>query len=377
MSAPIVLATGGTGGHLFPAQALAGELVARGRRLVLVTDRRAGAYGGALGQLETHYVHAGTPRGRRLDRRLLGLTQIALGLIEARALLRRLRPGAVVGFGGYPSMPTMLAATTMGLPTLIHEQNAVLGWANRILAPRVAAIATSFAETARIEASALPKVVQTGNPIRAAVAALCATSYAPPDAGGPIRLLVLGGSQGARIFSTVVPQSLAALPEDLRRRISVTQQCRAEDIERSWQGFAASGIEAEVSTFFEDLAARLSAAHLVIARAGASTVAELAASGRPAILVPYPFATDDHQFANARRLAEGAGAWLIAQREFTPEALAARLESLLRDSPGLMVAAEKSRTMGRPGAAGALADLVERLAKADGAGSTPAEERAA
>lgn len=375
MSAPVVLAAGGTGGHVFPAQALAEELGARGCRLVLVTDRRGRSYGGSLGRIETHYIHAGSLRCRRLERKLLELGHIALGIIEARRLLGRLRPSCVVGFGGYPSMPTMLAATRMGLPTVIHEQNAVLGRTNRFLVKRAGAIATSFVTTARLDANALSKTTHTGNPIRPAISALSGASYAAPDNRGPLRLFVLGGSQGARVFGTVVPQALAGFPQALRSRLEVTQQCRGSDLEKVRETYAAAGIVATLSAFFEDVVTPLGAAHLVISRAGASTIAELAVSGRPAILVPYPFASDDHQLANARALAETGAARLIPQREFTPESLARCLKTLLAEPEGLVAAAEKARALGRPDAAATLADVIERLTGSDGAARGKASDR--
>ncbi len=360
-AALIVLAAGGTGGHVFPAEALASELLERGHALVLVTDRRGQAYGGTLGRLDTHRIAAGGIAGRGPLAKARAVAELGVGVLQARALLARLRPAAVVGFGGYASVPTMVAATLLGLPTAIHEQNAVLGRANRLLAGRVRRIATSYAQVAHVDHRLAAKVVRTGMPVRAAIAAL--RDQPPPrlDEAGPIRLLVLGGSQGARALSEVVPSALAALPEELRRRLSVSQQCRPEDLDAVRAAYAGSGVDANLDSFFHDIPERMAASHLVIARSGASTVAELTTLGRPAILVPYPHATDDHQTANAHAVDDCGGAWLMPQDSFTADALAARLAALLAQPGTLARAAECARAAGRPDAAQLLADLVAQL----------------
>lgn len=365
MSGPIVIAAGGTGGHMFPAQALADALAERGRDIVLVTDRRGAEYGGAIADTVLT-VSAGTVSGRGLPGRLMGLGQIAFGAIQAHGILRRLAPAGVVGFGGYASVPTMLAATRIGLPTVIHEQNAVLGRANRLMAPRVRAIAAAFAETAQLCPADRAKAEHTGNPVRAAIAALAERPYPAPERGGPLSLLVIGGSQGAVVMSEVVPAALAALPEELRARLEVVQQCRADDLDETRETYRAAGIAAELAAFFDDLPARLAKAQLVIARAGASTVAELTSAGRPAILVPYPSAADDHQSANARAIELAGGGWTMPQPTFTPDALASRIESFLIAPPRLIDAAMKARSIGVPEAATRLADLVERRMPANG-----------
>ncbi len=369
MSGPIVIAAGGTGGHMFPAQALAGALAERGRDIVLVTDRRGAEYGGAIADTVLT-VSAGTVSGQGLPGRLMGLGQIAFGAIQAHGMLRRLAPAGVVGFGGYASVPTMLAATRIGLPTVIHEQNAVLGRANRLMAPRVRAIAAAFAETAQLCPADRAKAEHTGNPVRAAIAALAERPYPAPERGGPLSLLVIGGSQGAAVMSEVVPAALAALPEELRARLEVVQQCRADDLDQARETYRAAGIAAELAGFFDDLPARLAKAQLVIARAGASTVAELTSAGRPAILVPYPSAADDHQSANARAIELAGGGWTMPQPTFTPDALARRIESFLIAPPRLIDAAMKARSIGVPEAATRLADLVERRMPANGGRGT-------
>ena len=367
MSAPIVLAAGGTGGHVFPAHALAGELLARGRRLALITDSRGAAWapadtGAAQGAIETHAVRAGTLALSRPLGSLKGLFDIAAGTLAARRLLARLQAGVAVGFGGYPSLPTLLAALWAGIPTVIHEQNAVLGRVNRLLAPHVSRIALSLAHTRGLERARDTETALTGNPVRAEIAAIAASLYRPPAAERTLRLLVIGGSQGARIFSRVVPPALAALDGDLRARLDVAQQCRPEDMAGVRAHYGRAAIRAELAPFFADLPARLADAHLVIARAGAATVAELATAGRPAILVPFAAAFDDHQRANARTLADRGGAWLIGEADFTASALATRLEALAADPTALASAAEQARNAATPDAARHLADLVEGLA---------------
>lgn len=362
----IVLAAGGTGGHVFPAEALANELLARGHRLALITDRRGADYGGALGRIDRHLIRAGTLSGGGMAGKANGFLNIVAGVFQARALLPRLQPRAVVGFGGYPSLPTMLAATRLGTPVTMHEQNAVLGRVNRLLAGRAAAIALSFARTEKLSARDGLRATVTGNPVRPAILVQRDSPYPAPTEGGSLRLLVTGGSQGAAVFSKVVPEALARLEPGLRARLRVDQQCRPEDLDRVRAAYASLGIAADLAIFFADVAERLAAAHLVIARSGASTVAELAAVGRPALLVPYQFATDDHQTANARALSEAGGAWTIGQREFSAENLAARLRALLSTPHYLVEAAAAARRVGQPDAAVRLADLVERVSGRNG-----------
>ena len=369
---PIVLAAGGTGGHVFPAQALAEALDARGWELALVTDRRGGVYGGALGDIDTHRIDAASPTGGA-GVRLKGLVRLGAGLFQARALLARLAPAAVVGFGGYPSVPTVWAARRARIPTLIHEQNAVMGRANRLLAGRASRIATSFARTDRLARRDAHKVLHTGNPVRTAGAVLAGRPYqAPDETGATLRVLVTGGSQGARVLSRVVPAAIAALPGELRHRLDVAQQCREEDIEVVRRAYQDAAVDCDIATFFDDMACRLGAAHLLIGRAGASTVAEITAAGRPAILVPYALAVDDHQLANAREAAATHGAWVRAEAAFTPAALAERLQAVLARPRELALAARRLGEAGRPDAAQHLADAVEALAESGGNGSADA-----
>ena len=373
MSKPLIILTaGGTGGHVFPAEALARVLASRGYPLALVTDRRGTSYRGALAEIDTHHLPV-TALSGGMAQRLRGGIDLAISTVRARALLRRLKAAVVIGFGGYPSLPAMFAAVQRGIPTALHEQNAVLGRANRLLAKRVSAIATAFTDVAYVPDGA--RVTLTGNPVRPAALALRPQAYETPAPGGRMRILVTGGSQGAQIFSKVVPAAVANLPADQRARLSIVQQCRPEDIAAARAAYAAAGVQAELDTFFEDLPARLAHASLAICRAGASTVAELGVIGRPAVLVPYPFAMDDHQTANAAALADAGAGWLIPNKEFTPEALAKRLLSFLADPLPLGRAAAAARALGRPDAAERLADLVTSLAPANG-NAQPTEKAA-
>jgi UDP-N-acetylglucosamine--N-acetylmuramyl-(pentapeptide) pyrophosphoryl-undecaprenol N-acetylglucosamine transferase len=354
----IVLAAGGTGGHVFPAEALAAELTGRGYRLSLITDRRGGAYGGTLGNLETHRIRAGGIAGKRFTALLRSGPELAIGTLQSWSLLKGMQPRAVVGFGGYASVPTMLAATFGGYNTIIHEQNAVLGRANRLLASRVKRIATSFEGMRSVPKSSLGKVVHTGMPVRPDVSAIRDIPYPELNDSGEIRMLVLGGSQGASILSEVIPEAVARLDADLRSRLLITQQCRPEDLDSTRAAYQRLAVNAELESFFDDIPERLAGAHFLVSRAGASTVSEAMTVGRPAILVPYPHAVDDHQTFNAHALDEAGGGWLIAQESFTPDGLAERLGSLLAVPRILARAAECARSSGHPDAAVRLADAV-------------------
>lgn len=355
----IVLAAGGTGGHVFPAEALAGELLARGYDLALLTDRRGVKWGGALDRVAIHSLRAGGIAGRGLKAKAKAILDLGLGVLQAKSLLETLKPAAVVGFGGYASIPGVTAALWRGVPALVHEQNAVLGRANRRLAAKAKRVATAFAEVKFLPKDA--EVTQVGMPVRAPIRALRDLPAPVLGEDGPIELLVLGGSQGATVFSQVIPAALKALPEGLRARLAVSQQARPADLAEAEAAYAGSGIDVTLKSFFDDVPERLGRAHLVISRSGASTVAELTTAGRPAILVPYPHAIDDHQTANAQALAETGGAWLMPQDVFTPEALTARLESLFAQPRALETAAAAARAAGRDDAAERLADAVVAL----------------
>jgi UDP-N-acetylglucosamine--N-acetylmuramyl-(pentapeptide) pyrophosphoryl-undecaprenol N-acetylglucosamine transferase len=355
-----VLAAGGTGGHMVPAAALAGELTRRGHHVVLVSDDRGVRFPELFDNIETYVLPAGRLTGGPLGW-LRAARRVMAGRGMALKLYRELRPACVVGFGGYPALPALLAAFKDGIPTIVHEQNAVLGRVNRYVAGKVDAIATSYEEVARLDDRARLKSHLVGNPVRENVLKLRERPYPLLEEDGIFRVLVTGGSQGASVLSQVVPDGLALLPVHFRRRLQVTHQARLEDIEEVRAKYALHGIPAEIATYLPDLPEHLAWAHIVIARAGASTIAELTAAGRPAILVPLPSATDDHQSANAREISEAGGARTIQQRLFTPQELAKQIQRLGLDTEGLALAAARARSCGRPFAARDLADLVESI----------------
>ena len=353
-----VLAAGGTGGHLTPAFALAQELERRGHHVALVTDERGAAIPGKPDFLPAHVLPAG-----RFGKNPLGWIKALRAVLEGRRMALRLfetfEPSAVVGFGGYPALPTLLAARKAGVPSVIHEQNAVLGRVNRLLAGGVDAIATAYPEVLRLKSKHREKEHLVGNPVRPGVLSLRDEPFPPFTADGLLRVLVTGGSQGARVLSEVVPDGLAMLQPALRSRLQVTQQCRPEDLDAVRERYASHGIPAELGTYFENMAERLADAHLFIGRAGASTIAELTAVGRPAILVPLPIATDDHQAANVREIVKAGGARSIRQHNFTAKELAKQIQAMAQHPETLATAAHAAWNCGRPDAAKKLADLVE------------------
>ena len=362
-NALVVLAAGGTGGHLFPAEALSDALGRRGLRVHLATDERATRYGKAFPAETTHVIPSETVRAKNPVALARTAAILGFGTLRAWRLLGQVQPAAVVGFGGYPTIPPVLAATWRRIPTVIHDANAVIGRANRFLAPRVTAIATSFPGVLDRTPALAAKATHTGNPIRPAVLAAAAMPYAAARPDGRLCLLVVGGSQGARVLADVVPEAIARLDEDLRQKLAIVQQARDEDLSRVTAAYQKIGVPAEVQTFFSDLPARLAAAQLVVSRSGASTVAELAAVGRPAILVPLPGALDQDQLANARVLAQAGGALLLTQNLFTPDRLAAEIASLVKAPEKLAALAAAARTAGAADAADRLADLVMRVAR--------------
>ena len=359
----IMLAAGGTGGHLFPAEALGVTLMQRGYRVRLITDARATRFSGLFSKDMMDVVPSETVRGRSPI--ALAKTGIALGTgtVMAVALMRRLKPAAVVGFGGYPTLPPLFAARLCGIPTIIHDSNAVMGRANRLVSKRVAAIATSLPGVLDHDRSLAAKTTMTGTPMRPAILAAAAVPYAAPEIGGVLRLLVVGGSQGARVMSDTVPGAIERLEPALWSRLVLTQQVRDEDMARVRAIYERLKIQAELAPFFSDLPVRLASSHLVISRSGAGTVAELAAIGRPSILVPLPGALDQDQFANAGVLAAAGGAIRIAQSDFTPVRLATEISALAAEPSRLTAMALGARTAGTLDAAERLADLVAKVAK--------------
>jgi UDP-N-acetylglucosamine--N-acetylmuramyl-(pentapeptide) pyrophosphoryl-undecaprenol N-acetylglucosamine transferase len=356
----IMLAAGGTGGHLFPAESLARELKDRGCRIELVSDDRVAEFAGSFPADEIHRITSGTVTGSGLASKAKGLLKLARGVWQCRSLVNRIQPMAAIGFGGYPTVPPMLAASLLGIPCVLHEQNAVMGRANRFLAKRVAKIATGFDI-----GGGDPRFVQVGNPVRAAVIEASKIVMPAPTADGPLHLLVFGGSQGARIMAEIVPPAVALMPEAYRRRLVITQQVRAEDMERVAAEYSRLGVMASCNPFFRDLPARMAASQLVIARSGASTVAELSVIGRPSILVPLPGSIDQDQAANARVLKDAGGAQVMLQPSFTPEALADRLSAMLAAPAELASMAAKARAIGIADAASRTADVALEVAGLD------------
>ena len=359
-----VLAAGGTGGHLLPAFALASELERRGHHVALITDERGAQIPGKPDFMPAHVLPAG-----RFGKNPLQWIRGAKAVLEGRQMALRLfesfKPSAVVGFGGYPSLPAILASTSAGIPTVVHEQNAVLGRVNRLLSGRVAAIATAYPDVQRLKPAHREKTYLVGNPVRAEVLTLRDEPFPAYGDDGLLRVLVTGGSQGARVLSEVVPDGLAMLPPAIRQRLQVTQQCRPEDLDAVRERYRSHGIPAELGTYFENMAARLADTHLFIGRAGASTIAELTAVGRPAILVPLPIATDDHQAANTREMVKTGGARMIRQEKFEAKELAKQIRALADNPQGLAKAAHAAWNCGRPKAVEDLADLVESFGGAD------------
>jgi UDP-N-acetylglucosamine--N-acetylmuramyl-(pentapeptide) pyrophosphoryl-undecaprenol N-acetylglucosamine transferase len=361
MASPLILLTaGGTGGHLFPAEALADALKARGVRVALVTDKRANAFAGSFPAEEIIEIPSATPSGRSVPQMARAVLLLGKGTAKAIPVIRRLKPAVVVGFGGYPTVPPVAAAALLGVPTAIHEANGVIGRANKLLCRWTKVVATGFADTKGIPSEVSVKVVHTGNPVRPAVLEAAVIPFAPPQ--GRINLLIFGGSQGARVMSDVVPQAIALLPEALRARLAVCQQARSEDLPRVRDAYAHTGVSAEVEAFYGDMPRRIAHAHLVIARSGASTVAELAAIGRPSILVPLPGSLDQDQAANAKTLSDIGAALVLPQAEFTPERLAHEIEGLLETPERLTKAASAAKSAGITDAAERLADSVLALA---------------
>jgi UDP-N-acetylglucosamine--N-acetylmuramyl-(pentapeptide) pyrophosphoryl-undecaprenol N-acetylglucosamine transferase len=360
-AASVMLAAGGTAGHLFPAFALAQELARRNILVDLITDMRGDKYGADFPARQIYRVPAATLKGSSpLAAAKTGYT-LTRGTAAAFKLLGDVRPAAVIGFGGYPTFPPLLAAKLRRIPSALHEANAVLGRANKMLAKRVTAIATSFDDVAGIDPGLASKVRFTGNPVRDTVIDWSKRAYKPPGPNGPFNLLIFGGSQGARYFSEAVPPALIALPDPVRRMLFVTQQAREEDVAGVTATYAAAGIRAQVAPFFKTLPEEIAKAHVVIARAGAGTISELTVIGRPGILVPLPHALDNDQLLNARRIEAAEAGWCLEQKSLTTETLTAAIQQLLNDPPLLDRVAAAAKRIGKPDAVVRLADLVEGL----------------
>ena len=364
----VLIAAGGTGGHIFPAQTLAHCLLGQGFQPTLVTDRRGIELGCGRTGLPCRTVYSSSFSNRGLMGLALAGMRLSVGVMQSWFLVRRLGPVVVVGFGGHATLPLLLVAVWMKLPTVIHEANAVLGRANRLLAPKVSAIATSFDDTRGLAGVHRVKVVRTGVPVRTDIVSIRGLVTRPLRLDSKIHLLVIGGSQGSRVLSEVVPAALAQMPSYVKTRLVVVHQCRAIDRDKVATAFEIGDINASVSPFIKDMAAALGAAHLVISRSGASMVAELAAAGRPALLIPFPHATDDHQTANARVLVDAGGAWMMHESDFKVPKLKTWLVDLLRDPQVLLAAGHKARAIGEPDAASNLAEVTSGLVSKHGIG---------
>ncbi len=365
MSKTVLLTAGGTGGHLFPAQALASELSRRGWTVELATDERADKYGTEFPARKVHIIASATIRGRNPIALAKTAFQLLFGTLQARKVIKALQPDVVAGFGGYPTFPPMYAARLTNTPSILHEANAVMGRANKLLAKGVSAIATSV-PIDDLPSDLSGKLVETGNPVRDAVLDAAELDFTPPASSGPLKLLVFGGSQGARFFSDLVPPAVAELSDDQRKRIKIVQQCRPEDMERVQKAYQDLGVEAECAPFFTDLPQGIAQAHLVVCRSGASSVSELSVLGRPSILVPLPGAIDQDQAANAKVLEKVGGAWPIRQVDLHPSRLAKELIRFM-DAPEMLEAAAKAaKTVAKPDAVKRLADLVESVAQNKG-----------
>lgn len=354
----ILLCAGGTGGHMFPACALAEELLSRGFRVAFATDSRGQKY---LGGMESvpQFLLSSAPYLPGMKGKWAVIKALLAGYIEAYRLIGRLRPAVAVGFGGYPSAPPMFAALHRRIPTLIHEQNAILGMANILLAPFVDKISLSLFPTARLKPKWAGKAHVTGNPVRAEIVALSNAAY--PDPSGALQILIVGGSQGAKVFSEVIPPALKELPADIKSRLKISQQARAEDLPAVVAKYQSSGLDVEVQPFFRDMPERLGAAHLLVARSGASTVAEANVAGRPALYVPFPWNRDNQQKFNAEVVAAVGGAKVLLEQDMTPDSFRSALLSFLENPEGLRQAAAAARTLAQPQAAQKLADDVVSL----------------
>lgn len=353
----VLLSSGGTGGHMSPASALAQDLILKGIQVELATDSRGLKYQAMFKNIPVHTIASGTA-GAGLKGKVKGVVQLLKGFVQAYQLLKKLKPDCVVGFGGYPSVPAVWMAQRLGIPTILHEQNAIVGKANVFLAPKAKKIALSLASFDGLTDSQKTKSVVTGNPVRPEICQLNHLVYTPPQEKSEMRLFIMGGSLGAKVFSDVVPQALQNLPQDYRSRLKIVQQCRQDDIDRVKGLYQKAGIEAQLSSFIDNVADYYAACHLFIGRSGASTVAEVTTAGRPAIFVPYPHHKDQQQKRNADSVADHGGAWVMTEAGFTPEVLSARIESFFQNPDILSRAAENAKLVGKPEAAGHLSNLV-------------------
>ncbi|MBP02397.1 MAG: undecaprenyldiphospho-muramoylpentapeptide beta-N-acetylglucosaminyltransferase [Rhodospirillaceae bacterium] len=352
----IVIAAGGTAGHLFPAEALAQELKRRNYEIIWITDARGACVNTKLKDDQRYIINVEGINGKNTLSKLSGLAKFACGTYQARKLLNHIKPSAVIGFGGYASAPTVMAASNLGIPTAIHEQNAVLGRANRLLAKRVNKVCVSFRQTQAMPIGVQP--IYTGMPVRSGFDQTRNQNFKAPGKTGEIRVLVLGGSQGASVFSDLIPSTIKFISEPLRYRLRIDQQCRKERLDNTLNAFSDTGVCVRLQAFFDDIPELLSQAHLVVSRSGASTVSEITYSGRPAIYVPLPHSADNHQYANAKAIAESGGGWCQEQRKLSPELLSAQITTVLRNQSILLKAAKSAKAFGSVNASQNLANII-------------------
>jgi len=349
----VVLASGGTGGHIFPAEALAAELISKGNKAILISDVRYKKHSLTPDEMDVRIVNSSSTGGGLVGKVKAALT-ITSGIRQAMKELKSINPDVVVGFGGYPSFPTMFAAVLLKIKTVVHEQNCVMGRVNKFLSSRVDKIATSFREVKGIKKKYHDKITLTGNPVRPAIKALREFPYPDLEESDNIQILVIGGSQGASIFSKVVPDAICMLPDEFKKLIRVDQQCRKEDLQNVKDIYKENDINADLATFFEDIPSRIASSNLIIARAGASTVSEITVAGRPSILIPYKHAMDDHQTVNAKALEKRNAAVLISEDDFVPEKLSKVIKSFIDNPENLVIMAKNSHSLGK-------VDAVEKL----------------
>lgn len=356
----VMISAGGTGGHMSPASALASDLVARGYRVELITDPRGLRFASMFKDIKTHVVKSGTA-GAGVMGKVKGAVKLALGFVQAFTLVGKEKPDLVIGFGGYPSVPGVWAAQKKGISTILHEQNAIIGKANAFLAPKSDRIALSVPTIAGLDKDEQLRSVITGNPVRPEISALKDVAYPIPTDTGELRILIMGGSLGASVFSEIVPNTLAQLSGDYRTRLNIIQQCREGELAQTKDIYEQAGIKATLAPFIDDVAEELSKAHLVIARSGASTVSEVSIAGRPAIYVPYPHHKDQQQKKNADWVADHDGAWVMIEDGFTCEALLERVQTFMQNPEILVRAAKNAKECGKPHAAKKLGNLVSAI----------------
>lgn len=354
----IALAAGGTGGHLYPAITLAQELQQRGYDIVILTDRRGVRF--VKDTPYPYHVIQSAPMQKGLWGKIKTASSLATGYLQCQALFLRRKPAAMVGFGGYPSFPPVMAAAHRKIPITLHEQNAIFGRAQRLVQRYAQNICLSFSQTRMLESVASEKITVTGLPLRPAILALANHAYQPPQTGERFNILVTGGSQASALFSQIIPQALITLPPDIQKRIHMIQQCRADDVAMVQQLYADHGISAEVLSYIHDMPVQLARAHLMIGRAGASTVTESTLAGLPTLYVPLAASLDGDQAANAAQIVAQGGAWMMAEKDFSPESLGAMLTNIINEPARLTAMAAILKTLGRANATTRLADIVAK-----------------